>query len=113
MDRLCWGLLTLHWVAADKRIAFHAIGATAVGYVIEHLANSRGRTSAGTWIHALMTHTSKIAGAIRVQYTFWATANERISLVFGNTGALTIVTLGIGTTWRRVAWILRYWRCFN
>lgn len=108
----------LTWLLAlYERISDHFIGATADGTVIDGLADSSIATNAGTCVHTLGVDTRTILGTVRAQCAFGATTlTHWITREAGQALADCLITLhaanGVQSTWRRVARIRFYWRCY-
>lgn len=77
--------------------------------MVVHLANGIHSAGAGTRIDALVAHTGAIPRAIRIEYTLRTATHIGITLIFGDTSALTRLAVGIGATRRWLARIILHW----
>lgn len=89
-------LPTRHGSALDEWIARRALGAAANGNVVHDVA--RGSLSTGAWtrVRAFVADACPIPRAVCTQHTFWSTSRVRISLVFRQASANSVLTLGVG-----------------
>lgn len=97
--------------ALNKRISTHAWRTWAHWSVIDHITNSILSACSRTRINTFISNTRLITRAIIAYDTFRSTAWVRIALVFWQTCAYSIGTLGIGSTRRWIAWVIT-WRFF-
>lgn len=74
--------------------------------MLTHLTDGADAAGAYTGIHALIAHTSLVAGTVRVQYTLGTTTHIGITLELGQTRALSIIADCIGATRRGIAGIM-------
>lgn len=78
----------------------------AHGHMLTHLTDGADTTGTHTGIHALIAHTSLVAGTVRVQDTLGTTTHIGITLEFGQARALSIAADCIGATRRGIAGIM-------
>lgn len=71
--------------------------------MIDDIADGVLATCARTGIETLAAQTGLVARTVRVEHTLGATAGVRIAVELGQAAADTIVALGIGSAWRRLA----------
>lgn len=90
---------TLNSVALDECIPFHSFLTATHRNMTENFTYCICRTNSRTWINAFTSQTCLFAGTVRVQNTFGSTSRVSISLVIGETFALTITALCIIATW--------------
>lgn len=107
--RVAWilRLVLLNGSTCNKRVSFRAWRACAHWDMIDDFTDSILCTSPWTGINTFIAEASPIAQTVRVQYAFRTTTGVRISVIFWQTCADTIVTLSIRTTRRRIAWVSR------
>lgn len=82
---------TLDWRTLDKGIARHSLGAVAHGDVVDDLADGIAATGSGTGISALLPDAGQVPGALRAEDTLWPAGHVGISLILGQTLALSLV----------------------
>lgn len=59
--------------------------------------------SAGTRVHALVSDTCFVVGAICAQNALGSALSVRVAVVFRNAGANSVGALSVGAAWGRVA----------
>lgn len=94
---------TLYGRAAYEGTACCAVGTATHGNVIDNIADGVLATCARTGIETLAAQTGLVTRTVRVEHTLWTTAGVGIAMELGQAAADTVVALGIGATWRRLA----------
>ena len=112
--------LTFSWLDAtlDERISDHPFRAVTAGDVVDHVAHCLHAARAWTRVHALeVAAAGLVARTVLVQEALGAAADVRVAKValdaFAHSNRITLLTVGIGATRRRVARVHPHRCCWS
>ena len=102
-------ILTSMFATGRERVARHSLRADARGYVVLDEAQRVLAACTRTRVNAFIAPAGFVSGTVLVYHALGSTAFVRISIVFGDASAKSVVANCVRPTGRWVALVYRNW----